>query len=107
MPDVPEATDPTVDQKLVTNERLDELQTVPPDSDDIEAAVSTVPLEDEDGNEVIIAQQNMGVEGSLGGGEFPSKSVPPRGPAPGTAAHEDPSYGTDTDNALAAEDDDD
>jgi len=46
--------------------------------------VTSVPLEDEDGNEYVIAQQNIGsAETTEGGGEFPEPGTPPRPPAPG------------------------
>ncbi len=83
MTDSPEASSFDDDDEIVPAEEMDGLQTTPPDPKDIERAVSTVPLEDEDGNEYVIAQQNLGVEGSIGGGEFPDADTPPRGPAPG------------------------
>ncbi|MBV9952079.1 MAG: hypothetical protein JO291_09020, partial [Acidimicrobiia bacterium] len=58
------------DQGVIPEDEIEALETTPPDPDDIELAVRSEPLEDEDGNEVIIAQQNMGVEGSIGQGEF-------------------------------------
>jgi len=83
-------TEPTeisdADQTLIPHEEIDDLETTAPDPDDIELAVRSEPVEDDDGNEVVIAQQNMGVEGSIGGGEFPSKDTPPRGPAPGSGS---------------------
>ena len=55
----------------------------PPPTDD---EVTSVPLEDEDGNEYVIAQQNTGsAETTEGGGEFPDPETPPRPPAPGAA----------------------
>ena len=48
--------------------------------------VTSVPLEDEDGNTYVIAQQNIGsAETTEGGGEFPEPETPPRPPAPGAA----------------------
>jgi hypothetical protein len=73
----------TADQDVIPPDELEDLETTAPDPDDIELAVRSEPLEDEDGNEVIVAQQNMGVEGSIGQGEFPSRHTPPKGPAPG------------------------
>ena len=70
-------------QQVIPQEEIEELRTTAPDPEDIELAVRSEPIEDEDGNLVVVAQQNMGVEGSIGGGEFPSKDTPPRGPAPG------------------------
>ena len=41
--------------------------------------VTSVPLEDEDGNEYVIAQQNSGAaETTEGGGEYPDPETPPR-----------------------------
>ena len=58
-------------------------------SDETEPAepeVTSVPLEDEDGNEYVIAQQNMGAADTTeGGGEFPDPQTPPRPPAAGAA----------------------
>jgi predicted PurR-regulated permease PerM len=51
-----------------------------------EPEVTSVPLEDEDGNTYVIAQQNTGsAETTEGGGEFPDPDTPPRSPAPGAA----------------------
>lgn len=50
-----------------------------------EDTVTTVPLEDEDGNEYVIAQQNVEHGDTGGSGEWPHPATPPRGPAPGTA----------------------
>jgi hypothetical protein len=41
----------------------------------------TVPLEDEDGNEVVICQQNVGPGNEVGQGEFPHPATPPKDPA--------------------------
>ena len=49
-------------------------------------AVTSVPLEDEDGNEYVIAQQNSGAADSTeGGGEYPEPDTPPQPPAPGAS----------------------
>jgi hypothetical protein len=51
-----------------------------------EPEVTSVPLEDEDGNTYVIAQQNSGsAETTDGGGEFPDPDAPPQAPAPGAA----------------------
>ncbi len=56
------------------------------DPSDTDAAVTSVPLEDEDGNEYVIAQQNSGAaESTEGGGEYPDPGTPPQAPAPGAA----------------------
>jgi len=83
MNDVPEVSS-SPDQHVIPDGEIDALETTPPDPEDIELAVRSEPLEDEDGNEVVIAQQNLGVEGSIGGGEFPSRHEPPKDPAPGS-----------------------
>ena len=65
---------------------MDERETSTPQQDDPEAPLySTVPLEDEDGNEYVIQQQNVGRENMEGGGEWPDPHTPPRAPAPGSA----------------------
>ena len=49
-------------------------------------AVTSVPLEDDDGNEYVIAQQNSGAADSTeGGGEYPDPDTPPQPPAPGAS----------------------
>ena len=45
--------------------------------DDAERIFTTVPLENEDGEEYVISQQNVGHGEELGDGEFPSPSEPP------------------------------
>jgi hypothetical protein len=51
-----------------------------------DAEVTSIPLEDEDGNEYVVAQQNVGsAETTEGGGEFPDPDAPPQPPAPGSA----------------------
>jgi hypothetical protein len=47
------------------------------------------PLQDEDGREYVIRQQNVGPGNELGGGEWPDPDTPPRAPAAG-AAESDP-----------------
>ncbi len=56
------------------------------EADADETEVTTVPLEDEDGDEYVIAQQNIEYGDTGGSGEWPHPGTPPRGPAPGTAA---------------------
>lgn len=53
------------------------------DHDPKAASVRSVPLPGEDGDEVI-AQQNQSAEVAAGGGDRPSPTAPPTGPAPGT-----------------------
>jgi hypothetical protein len=57
----------------------------PPGNPDPEAPLySTVPLEDEDGNEYVVEQQAVGRQRVVGGGEFPDPDAPPQAPAPGS-----------------------
>jgi hypothetical protein len=49
-----------------------------PDDDD-ERDVRTVELEDDDGNPVVIEQQNVGFGQEVGSGEFPDADTPPKG----------------------------
>lgn len=58
--------------------------TRPIDVDDPD--VCTTVLEDEDGNPVVICQQNVGTPNEIGGGEFPDPNAPPKDP--GEAARE-------------------
>jgi hypothetical protein len=51
-----------------------------------EPEVTSVPLEDEDGNTYVVAQQNSGAaETTEGSGDHPEPSTPPKPPAPGAA----------------------
>jgi hypothetical protein len=52
---------------------------------DDEKAVSSIPLDTEDGGQVVIEQQNVGPDNQVGGGEF--KNVD-SGKTPGEAASE-------------------
>ena len=70
---------------------MNEREAPSPQQDDPEAPLySTVPLEDEDGNEYIIQQQNVGRENMEGEGEWPDPHTTPRAPAPGSAGVDDP-----------------
>jgi hypothetical protein len=51
-----------------------------------EPDVCSTVLEDEDGNPVVICQQNVGEPNEVGGGEFPDPNAPPKDP--GEAARE-------------------
>jgi hypothetical protein len=53
-----------------------------PETDPEAPLYSTVPLETDEG-EVVIEQQNVGVDNMEGGGEWPDPDTPPRPPAPG------------------------
>ena len=56
----------------------------PPERPSDEKLYTSEPLEDEDGNEYVIQQQNMaGRDNIEGGGEWPDPDTPPRPPAPG------------------------
>ena len=73
---------------------MNEREVPKPDPDDPEAALySTVPLEDADGNEFVIQQQNVGRENMEGGGEWPDPDTPPQAPAPGAAGEEEDDAG--------------
>jgi hypothetical protein len=55
--------------------------------DDVdERDVCTTELEDEDGNIVVICQQNVGLGNEVGDGEYPDPNAPPKDP--GEAARE-------------------
>lgn len=56
-----------------------------PDATVGDEGVHSVPLEDEEGNEYVIGQQNIGRGDTEGSGEWPSPGTPPRSPAPGAA----------------------
>ena len=43
----------------------------------------SVPLDTEEGDDVVIEQQNVGPGVEDGGGEFPDPDAPPQAPAPG------------------------
>lgn len=59
MSDAPNPVAPTIP---------DESQTGDHDEDDV--AVSTIPLDTEDGGTTVISQQNVGPDNQVGGGEF-------------------------------------
>jgi hypothetical protein len=56
-----------------------------PTSADADTGPCTVPLEDEDGNEVVICQENVGPDNMVGQGEFPDPSTPPKDPGEAAA----------------------
>jgi hypothetical protein len=45
----------------------------------------TIPLEDEDGNVVVICQENVGTDNEVGGGEYPDPTSPPKDPGQAAA----------------------
>ena len=56
------------------------------DDDPLAEQVQSSVLEDEEGEEYVVDQQNLGAAPEAGGtGEFPSPSAPPAAPAPGAA----------------------
>lgn len=50
--------------------------------------VHTVELEGEDGEAVVLSQQNVGHERSVGQGEFPDPDTPPKSPSAAAAEQE-------------------
>lgn len=54
------------------------------DDPDIDKQVESGTLDEDDSKTV--AQQNVGKDNEIGGGEWPDPDTPPRGPSPGTAA---------------------
>lgn len=53
------------------------------DDDPMSDTVRSSVLEDEEGDEYVVDQQNAGPSNTKGGDEFPSPSTPPEAPAPG------------------------
>ncbi len=53
-------------------------------AEDIPKQTESDPLDEEATKTV--AQQNVGKDNTIGGGEWPDPDTPPRGPAPGVAA---------------------
>ena len=56
-----------------------------PSNRPVDESVLTVPLETEEGEEVVVAQSNVGYDNMAGSGEWPDPDAPARGPAPGLA----------------------
>lgn len=54
------------------------------DRDPLDDQVRSAVLEDEDGDEYTVDQQNAGPESEAGGGEWPDPDEPPVPPAPGS-----------------------
>lgn len=50
--------------------------------------VRTVELEGEDGEKVVLGQQNTGPQRSVGQGEFPDPDTPPKSPSRAAAEQE-------------------
>ena len=58
----------------------------PPEDDPLEDQVQSAVLEDEEGDEYVVDQQNLGAESETdGGGEWPDPDAEPEAPAPGAA----------------------
>ena len=53
----------------------------PPDED---TSVESVPLDLDEGDDVVIEQENVGRENMQGGGEWPDPDTPPSDAAPGS-----------------------
>ncbi len=60
-----------------------------PESDPLDAQVRSEVLEDEEGEDYVVDQQNAGPESESGGGEWPDPDTPPKLPAPGAAEDAD------------------
>ncbi len=56
---------------------------LPPGEDPLSDMVQSSVLEDEEGEEYVVDQQNAGPEAELGSGEWPETETPPAPPAPG------------------------
>lgn len=54
-----------------------------PSNQPIDESVVSEPLETEDGEEIVVGQENTGRRNMEGGGEWPDPDAAPRGPAPG------------------------
>ncbi len=51
---------------------------------DEDKSVETVPLDLDEGDDVVIEQENVGEDNMLGGGEWPDPDTPPSDAAPGS-----------------------
>jgi hypothetical protein len=60
-------------------------ETAPTPPAETDKRVTSVPLEDEDGDTSVVAQQTTGRATVAGGGEWPDPEAPPQAPAPGIA----------------------
>jgi hypothetical protein len=78
-----------------------------PSNDTAEKSVRSEPLDLDDGPDVVIEQQNVGVDNELGGGEFPDPDAPPSDAAPGpegvTRSTGDPHDAAAREGGLAGE----
>jgi hypothetical protein len=55
-------------------------------SEDEDKSVETVPLDLDEGDDVVIRQENVGEDNMRGGGEWPDPDTPPSDAAPGSLA---------------------
>jgi hypothetical protein len=53
---------------------------------DEDKSVETVPLDLDEGEDVVIQQENVGEDNMRGGGEWPDPDAPPSDAAPGSLA---------------------
>jgi hypothetical protein len=53
---------------------------------DEDKSVETVPLDLDEGEDVVIRQENVGEDNMRGGGEWPDPDTPPTDAAPGSLA---------------------
>ena len=53
---------------------------------DEDKSVETVPLDLDEGDDVVIKQENVGEDNMRGGGEWPDPDAPPSDAAPGSLA---------------------
>ena len=53
---------------------------------DEDTSVETVPLDLDEGEDVVIQQENVGEDNMRGGGEWPDPDAPPSDAAPGSLA---------------------
>src|SRR5215211_2303151 len=62
----------------------------------VEKSTHSVPLDTGDGEEEVVAQQNVGPGVERGGGEFPEPETPPQAPAPGAVTASDATASSQT-----------
>ncbi len=54
--------------------------------EDEDKAVETTPLDLDEGDDVVLQQENVGKDNMRGGGEWPDPDTPPSDAAPGSVA---------------------
>ena len=57
---------------------------MPDQPQDEDKSVETVPLDLDEGEDVVIQQENVGEDNMRGGGEWPDPDAPPSDAAPGS-----------------------